>query len=56
MAYKVLMFHENTEMLPSGDSFDLSLGNDDPTKSITIGLVVIPVINKLLWTELTTED
>ena len=27
MVYKVLMFHENIELLPSGDSYFLSLGN-----------------------------
>ena len=27
MVSKLIMFHENTELLPSGESHDLSLGN-----------------------------
>ena len=44
---EVLMFHENTELFPSSDSYDISLGNNDPTERITLVLVVIPIINQL---------
>ena len=44
---KVVMFHENTELLPSGDSYGHSLGNIDPTDHITIILFGLPVINQL---------
>ena len=44
---EVLMFHENTELFPSGDSYDISPGNNEPTKHITLVLVVIPTINQL---------
>ena len=43
MVSKVLMFHENTDLLPSGDLYDLYPGNTDPTKHITLVLVGIPV-------------
>ena len=46
MVSKVLKFHENTEILPYGDCYDLSPGNNDPTKHITFLLVVIYVINQ----------
>ena len=36
---KLLMFHENIDLLRSGDSCDLSPGNNDPTKFITLVLV-----------------
>ena len=40
---KVLIFHENTELLPSGDCYDLSSGNNEPTENILLVLVGIPV-------------
>ena len=43
---KVLIFHENIELLPSGDFYDFSTGNNDPTEHITLVLVGIPVINQ----------
>ena len=46
MVSKVLMFHENTELLPSSECYDLSPGNNDPTETITVVLVWIPVINQ----------
>ena len=49
MVSKVLVFHENKELLPSGDCYDLSMGNNDTTKHIMIFLVGISVINKLGW-------
>ena len=51
MVFEVLMFHENTELLPSGDSYDLSLGYNDPTERITPVLVGINVRNQLFWVE-----
>ena len=43
MVFEVLMFHENTELVPSGESNDLSPGNNDPTNLITLVLVGITV-------------
>ena len=53
---KVLMFHENTELFPSSDSYDISPVNNDPTKRITLFLVGIPIINQLFWVELVKEE
>ena len=36
---KVIMFHQNKELLPPGDYSDLSLGNKDPTKGINLSLL-----------------
>ena len=36
---KVLMVHENTELLPSGDSYGHSSGNNEPTERITLSLL-----------------
>ena len=49
VVFEVLMFHENTNILPSGDSSDLSPGNNKPTEGIIPVLVGIPFINQLLW-------
>ena len=46
MVSEFLMFHENTELLPSCDYHDLSLGDIDPVQCIITILVVIPVINQ----------
>ena len=56
MVSKVLMFHENTELLPSSDCYDLYTGNNDPTKHITLVLVGIPVRNQPDLVEVTKED
>ena len=56
MVSKVLKFHENTELLTSGDCYDLSPGNNDPIEDIMIFLVVIPIINQLGLVELAKED
>ena len=53
---KVFMFHENTKVPPSDDSCDISPGNNDPTKSINVFLVRIPIINQLGWMEVAKED
>ena len=45
------MFHENIELLPPGDSSDLSLVNYDPTEGITFVLVWIYIRNQLGWVE-----
>ena len=52
---EVLMFHENTELFPSGDSYDISLGDNDPTERITLVLVGIPISNQHLWVEVAKE-
>ena len=46
MVSKVLMFHKNIDLLPSGDFYDLYPGNNDPTKHITLFLVEVPVRNQ----------
>ena len=53
---KVLTFHENTELLPSGDFYDLYTGNNDPTEHITIILVGITIINQPDLVEVAKED
>ena len=53
---KVLMFCENTELFPSGDSYDISPGNNDPTNRITLVLVGVPILNQLVWLEVVKED
>ena len=51
MVSEVLMFHENIELLTSDHSYDLSLGNIEPVKCITLVLVGVPVINHIGWVE-----
>ena len=51
MVSKVLMFHENRELLPSVDCYDLYLGNYYPIESIMLVLVGIPVRNQPDWVE-----
>ena len=51
-----LVFHENIELIPSGESYDPYLGKNDPTERITISLVGIPIINQLVWEEIAKED
>ena len=52
MVSKVLMFHKNTELFPSGDSYNISLVNNDPNERITLFLVGIPIRNQFLWVEI----
>ena len=49
------MFHENKELIPSGDSSEISPGNNDPAGGITLVLVVIPFINNIGWVEVTKD-
>ena len=49
------MFHENTEMFPSGDSYDISPSNNYPTDHITLFLVGILIRNQLSWVEVENE-
>ena len=56
MVSKVIMFHENTELLPYVDCFDLYPGNNEPTKHITLVLVGIPTRNKSYWVESAKEE
>ena len=53
---KVLIFHENTELFPSGDSYDISPVNNYPIEHITLVLVGVPIRNKLGWVELVKEE
>ena len=41
--FEVLMFHENTELIPPGDSSDLYPGNNESTYGIMRVLVGIPL-------------
>ena len=50
------MFHENKELLPPGDSSDLSLGNYDPTEGIMLFLVGVYISNQLGWLDVANED
>ena len=51
MVSKVLIFNKNTELLPYGDSDDISPGNNYPTDFITVVLAGIPIINQIGWEE-----
>ena len=52
----VLILHENTELLPYVDSYELSPGNNDPTEGIMLVLVQIPFLNQLGWVEIYIEN
>ena len=56
MVFEVLMFHENTELLPYLDSYELYPVDNDPTVGTTHVLVGIPARNQLVWVELDKED
>ena len=56
MVFDVLMFYENTDLLPSGYSHDLFLVNNDTTKLIMPVIVGIVVTNQLGWIEVVKED
>ena len=44
---EVLIFHENLYMFPFGDPYEISPGVNDPTESITLVPVGLPIINQL---------
>ena len=56
MVSKVLMFHENTELLPSGDCYDLSPGNNESTEHIMIVHVGKSFRNQPNLVEVAKED
>ena len=56
MVSEVLMFHENAELFPSGDSYDISLGNNETTERIMLVLVGIPIINQLGWVKVDKRE
>ena len=56
MVSKVLMFHENIKLLPSGDCYELSQCNNDPTEHIMLVLVGLPVRNQPDLVEISKED
>ena len=56
MVSEVLTFHENTKLFPSGDSYNIYLCNNDPTKCITVILVGVPIRNQLGWVEVAKEE
>ena len=55
MVSEVLMFHENIDLFPYDDSYDISMSNKDPTERITIVLVGIPIRNQLIWLEVVKD-
>ena len=48
---EVLLFHENTCLIPSGDSYDFSFVNNGTTEHITLLFVGITFRNQLGWVE-----
>ena len=56
MVFKVLILHENTELLPSVDHHDLYPGNNDPTEGIKLLLFGIPFRNQFGWLKVAKED
>ena len=46
------MFHENVELLRSGDSYNLSPVINYPTKQTTLVIVGIPIRNQHVWVDL----
>ena len=55
MVSEVLIFHENTELFSSGDSYNISPGDNYPTERITFVLVGIPIRNQLGRVEVRKE-
>ena len=53
---KVLMFHENIELFPSGDSYDISLGNNYIKNLTPLVIVRKPIRNQLGWVDVSKED
>ena len=51
---KFLIFNENPDQFPSGDSYEISPDDSDTTKYITLVLVGIPTRNHLGWVEVAT--
>ena len=56
MVYKVLMFHDNSELLPYSESYELSMCNIDPADCITLALVGIPIRKQLCWVKVAKES
>ena len=52
----MITLYENTDLLPSGDSYDLYTGNYYPTEEIVLVLVRIPVGNQLGCVEVAKEE
>ena len=56
MVFKFLILRENTELIPSSDSYELSPGNNVPTDGTTLVLVGIPTRNQLGCVEVAKEE
>ena len=56
MVSEVLTFHENTDLFLSGDYYDISTDDNDPTKRITLIRVAIPIRNQLGWVTAAKAD
>ena len=54
--FKVVTFNKYTDMIPHGDSSNLSPCNNDPSEVITPVIFVINFINQLGWVEVMKED
>ena len=50
------MINENTYLLPSVESYDLSRGENDPTEGTNILFVGISARNQPGWAELSKES
>ena len=55
VVFEVLMLHENTYLLPSGEYYDPSLGNNCPTEHIVLLLVDITIRNQLVSVEVAKD-
>ena len=53
--FEVHMFHENTELLPSDDSYEISMGDDNINEGITTFLVGISINNQLVWVKVVNK-
>ena len=56
MVSEVLILHENIELFPSGDSYDISLGNNYIKNLTPLVLVRKPIRNQLGWVDVAKED
>ena len=54
--FKVIEFNENTELIPSGEYYDLYPDNNDPTDGIMLVLFGITLRNQLGWVEVYNWD
>ena len=51
LSESLLLTHENTELIPSVEYYDLYPTNYEPTEHIKLVIFGVPVINKPDWVE-----